>query len=125
MLAAIASIRAAVAEKAPDCIFLIHKAKEIDAQIEQELRALREIVDFLKEQTEVEPLVAGIVTQCDELDPVMYNLWEPPEDEEDRADLEEKRANIEEARTQLKSALEEAGFSVRAGRGCPVTETWG
>jgi len=62
----------AIRQKTPDMFLFLSKAKEVNAAIEQDLQAFSECLESSRavvDNQEIYPVVIGIPTQCDELDP--------------------------------------------------------
>jgi uncharacterized protein (DUF697 family) len=107
---AIDEIEAAVADECPDAILFLCKAKEVDAQIGQDLANVKEIRAFLQKKHLYAAPVVAVVTQVDELDPKRV---EPP-----YAD-ETKRHHIAVAVEAIDAALREAG--IESAKTIPVS----
>lgn len=67
---ALREIAASVAQKCPDVILFLCKAKEVDARIDEDLQNLSEILRLIEKTGGYRAPVVGVVTQVDELDPV-------------------------------------------------------
>lgn len=63
------SVLQAIRDASPDAFLFLIKAKEVNAAIEGDIAALLRFMAEVKKQHGYDPLVVGIVTQCDELDP--------------------------------------------------------
>ena len=97
---AIDDINAAVKKNAPDALLFLCKAKEVDARILDDLKNVKDVLNFIKSRHHYVPPVIGILTQVDELDPL--SDINPP--------YVNKTKNINLAIETLKSALKEEGI---------------
>lgn len=60
----------AISEKCPDIILFVCKAKEVDANIKNDVEFLDDIVKFIKKTYKTNTVtVIGVLTQCDEMSP--------------------------------------------------------
>ncbi len=82
----IESILTAVHEKCPDVVLFLCKAKEVSSAIHGDLDTLETILKEIKEIYKRDLHIIGIITQCDELDPVKKPINDP-----------QKQQNISEA----------------------------
>jgi len=99
-------VKAALDQKCPDALLFLCKAKETDARIKEDLKALKNIQSHIQKRYSYEPLVMGIITQVDELDPI--DIVDPPYEDP------EKQENIKSVREQLsRKLLENVGNMVK------------
>ena len=89
-------VKYAVAEKCPDVLLFLCKAKEVDAHIGKDLEYVAQIRQFIVEKHGYEVPVAALATQVDELDPKRV---EPPYEND------EKQSNIREAVRALQDSF--------------------
>ena len=80
------SILNAVHQKCPDAVLFLCKAKEVSSAIHGDLDTLEKILKEIKEIYKRDLHIIGIITQCDELDPVKKSINDP-----------QKQQNISEA----------------------------
>lgn len=93
-------LKTGIAAKVPDAILFLCKAKEVDAHIEEDLKQVARVKEYIfKEHGYDAPMVA-LVTQVDELDPKRVL---PPYDNET------KKKNINDAVKVLDKALKDSG----------------
>jgi uncharacterized protein (DUF697 family)/GTPase Era involved in 16S rRNA processing len=92
-------IKKRLKEKCPDMILFLCKAKETDSRIDEDIKNLEEINDFLKKECKKDIPVTGVITQVDELDPAFINT--PPYDNID------KQNNINSSVENLRQKLSE------------------
>ena len=102
----------AIAGKCPDAILFLQKAKEVDAHIDADIKAVADLRKRVLTGHHYDVPVIGVVTQIDELDPL--HVSEPPFDEHPR-----KRENIQIARETLAKKLYD-GFEGAVLRVFPV-----
>lgn len=86
---AMEDIRQALSQECPDAFLFVVKAKEVAARIEEDLRDVGELVEFVKSKYHYPVLLTVIITQVDELDPAEVSA--PPFDDA------EKQRNIQTA----------------------------
>ena len=82
----IESILNAVHKKCPDAVLFLCKAKEVSSAIHGDIDTLENIVKKIKQIHKRDLHIIGIITQCDELDPVKQPINDP-----------QKQQNIAEA----------------------------
>jgi predicted GTPase len=81
--ASIDEIKLELENKYPDVILFLAKAKEVDSRIEEDIKNIKEIYEFIEQKHGYKiPLIAAI-TQVDELDPIDVL---PPYDDEEKQD---------------------------------------
>jgi predicted GTPase/uncharacterized protein (DUF697 family) len=90
----IESILNAVHEKCPDAVLFLCKAKEVSSAIHGDLDTLEKIIKEIKEIYKRDLHIIGIVTQCDELDPVKKPINDP-----------QKQQNITEAINAIRTYI--------------------
>lgn len=95
-LTPVGSIAKALAQKAPDAILFLVKAKEVDAAIDGDLDALEEVNEKIRKMHHFGVPIVAVVTHCDELEPKNVRLH-APEDEhpQDVAEKLDRVARIE------------------------------
>ena len=96
-----AEVEAALREQAPDALLFLVKAKEVDAQIGPDLKAVKRLWATVQAEHHFPMPVVGVVTQVDELDPL--RISEPPFDRDPK-----KQANMTHAEELLASQLKAA-----------------
>jgi uncharacterized protein (DUF697 family)/predicted GTPase len=102
------SILEAVHVKCPDIILYLAKAKEVDAAIQGDLKIFEDLLSAIEKKHNRNLPILGILTQCDELDPIDIrpcNFKNSDLDADDRVDKEEKERNIDEASRILEKHL--------------------
>lgn len=92
-------VHEALAERCPDALLVLCKAKEMDARIDEDLANVRTILEQVERKHGYALPVVGVVTQVDELDPA--DLADPPFDDP------EKAANIRAVQGMLRTKLAE------------------
>lgn len=97
------SMIAAMGLTPPDAILFLVKAKEVNAAIDGDLRGLAQLLTTIRSQHGVSPVVLGIVTQCDELDPAYVRTVR--DREEYAEEWAQKQEYIQQAVTDLRSHL--------------------
>jgi len=75
------SILSAVDKKCPDVVLFLCKAKEVSSAINGDLDTLEGILKKIKEIHNRDLHIIGIITQCDELDPVKKPINNPQKQE--------------------------------------------
>lgn len=88
----------------PDVILFLNKAKEVDSRIQEDLKQLVELRNFIQYRHQYTPPVLAVVTQVDELDPV--DITQPPYDDP------EKQANIRKALKTLEDAFHQQSIKI-------------
>ncbi len=94
---ALDSLKAAIADKCPDIILFLIKAKETDSAIDSDIAALEELHKFIEQKYSRQLPIVGVLTQCDELD--------PPDIRQLPTDDDEKNNNISAAQSVLAKHL--------------------
>ena len=107
-------IESSLAERCPDALLVLVKAKEMDARIDEDLANIKEIVDFVERKHGYSLPIVGVVTQVDELDPA--DITDPPFDDA------EKQANIAAVEGMLRAKLAE-GLGIDAARVVDIVPT--
>ncbi len=90
-------IWAALNERPPDVILFLQKAKEVDAHIDADLKAIKRLREKVSMHHYYDAPVIGVVSQVDELDPL--HVCEPP------FEHPRKQAHIEEAKRALAAKM--------------------
>lgn len=106
---AAAEVEAAVREQSPDALLFLVKAKEVDAHIGPDVKAVLRLWETVRAEHHFPMPVVGVVTQVDELDPLRVS--EPPFDRDLRKQANMKRAE-ELLETQLSRILPEEPLNV-------------
>lgn len=92
-------IKKSLAEKCPDVILFLCKAKEVDSRLDEDLQQLKQLRETVYDMHQYEIPIVGIVTQVDELAPLSSSI--PP------FDHPQKQANIKETVAILTERIEE------------------
>lgn len=100
----VASILAALNEKAPDMILFLIKATEADAAIDADLEALKTIRQTVEKVHNYRPPVMVVATHCDTLEPKNVKLHKP--EDEDPEDIREKLERVTVIQNHLKAKFE-------------------
>ncbi|GAK13473.1 hypothetical protein JCM19039_3322 [Geomicrobium sp. JCM 19039] len=83
----------ALANKYPDAILFLIKAKEVDSRIQEDIVQLKALQQQIKEKHDYVPPIVGIVTQVDELDPIYDHT--PPFGESKQRAIQQATAHLE------------------------------
>ena len=86
------SILNAIHQRCPDVVLFLCKAKEVSSAIHSDLDTLEKILKEIRKSYKRDLHIIGIITQCDELDPVKKSINDP-----------QKQKNITEASNVIKS----------------------
>ncbi len=92
--------KAAIAEQCPDALIFLHRAAEVDARIDEDVKEFKEIKSFVLDKHSYDPPVLGVITQVDTLAPP--DVAEPPFDDP------VKQKNIKEATDLLSERLKQS-----------------
>jgi uncharacterized protein (DUF697 family)/predicted GTPase len=91
----------ACAERPPDALLFLVKAKEIDARSDEDLADLSRIAQEIERKTGTRLPVLGVVNQCDELSPPTVRLDKPDDTERYRQKLLAVQAVEQRLATQI------------------------
>ncbi len=89
--------KAAIVEQCPDALIFLHRAAEVDARIDEDVKDFKELKSFVLDKHSYDPPVLGVITQVDTLAPP--DVAEPPYDDP------VKQKNIKEATDFLSEIL--------------------
>lgn len=101
---ALEEIKAALQDTYPDVLLFLVKAKEVDARIQEDLKNLKSIIEFIEAKHQYTMPVMALVTQVDELDPIDVN--QPPYDDP------EKQVNIQKAQKAVRASFESESLTL-------------
>lgn len=107
-------IESSLAERCPDALLVLVKAKEMDARIDDDLASIKEIIAFVERKHGYRLPIVGVVTQVDELDPA--DITDPPFDDKD------KQRHIAEVEAMLRAKLAD-GLGIEADRVVDIVPT--
>lgn len=98
------SIKGAIDDTPPDVLVFMIKAKEVDAAIEGDLKALCEIAEYLKDKYGSTTPILGILTHCDQIEPQYVDLSELQDFVE--SERREKLEGVEKVKSHLLQQIE-------------------
>lgn len=104
-LDALEAMLLAVKREPPDVVLFLAKATEVDAAIDQDIKAFDRILQEIERVHRVKPATVGVLTHCDVVEPKGTRLHKA--DEEPREDIDEKLVHIAQAERHLEAKLRE------------------
>jgi uncharacterized protein (DUF697 family)/predicted GTPase len=99
--ATLSALVRASAERPPDALLFLIKAKEVDSRSDEDLQDLSRIAREIEQKTGTRLPVLGVVNQCDELSPPTVRLDRPDDSERYRQKLLAVQAVEQRLATQL------------------------
>ena len=95
----------AVKREPPDVVLFLAKATEVDAAIDEDIRAFDRILQEIERVHKTKPACVAVLTHCDVVEPKGARLHRA--DEEVREDIDEKVMHIAQAERHLEAKLRE------------------
>lgn len=102
-LGALEAMLLAVKREPPDVVLFLAKATEVDAAIDEDIRAFDRVLAEIERVHKVKPASVGVLTHCDVVEPKGTRLHRA--EEEPREDIDEKLVHIAQAERHLESKL--------------------
>lgn len=94
----IEELKSELEKKHPDVILFLAKSKEVDSRIDEDIKNVKEIIEFIEKQHDYKIPIIAATTQVDELDPI--DVLQPYDDEE-------KQENISKAVKRISDIFEQ------------------
>ena len=93
----------AVKREPPDVVLFLAKASEVDAAIDEDIRAFDRILAEIERVHKTKPASVGVLTHCDVVEPKVTRLHRA--EAEPREDVDEKLVHIAQAERHLETKL--------------------
>ncbi len=119
------SMEAALAEKAPDAVLFLIKAKEIDAAVDADLDGVVQLCERIRKLYHFRVPLVAVITHCDEVEPKNVKLHLPDDElEEELAEKKERIGRIEDLLAAKVRSRAELRDQFVAAHGVSAYQSW-